>query len=66
MALKVKPALFKNKILITLICAIGIAAISYGMLRDNNLIFFMGLPCVIVGYLLLRKNLKASIGKKDI
>ena len=63
MALKVNSALFKNKILITLICAIGVAAISYGMLWNNNLVFIMGLLCVIVGYLLVRKNLKASIRK---
>jgi len=47
-----------NKTLISLICVIGIVAISYGMLNDNNLIFIVGLVFVIGGYLLIRKRIK--------
>jgi len=40
-----------NKTLISLICVIGIVAVSYGMLNDNNLVFIIGLLFVIGGYL---------------
>ena len=52
-----------NKTLISLICVIGILAISYGMLNDNNLIFIVGLVFVIGGYLLIRRRIKDYIKK---
>jgi len=52
-----------NKTLISLICVIGILAISYGMLNDNNLIFIVGLLFVIGGYLLIRRRIKDYIKK---
>lgn len=44
-----------------LICMIGIVAVAYGMLKDNNLIFIIGLLFVIGGYLLIRRKIKESI-----
>jgi len=53
-----------NKTPISLICVIGILAVSYGMLNDNNLAFIIGLLFVIVGYLLIRRRIKDYIKKK--
>ena len=50
----------KEKVITVLICSFGISAISYGMLRDNNLIFIIGILFIIGGYLLIRSKLKAS------
>jgi hypothetical protein len=51
----------KNKSLIILVCVIGVVGISYGMIRDNDLVFIAGLLFVIAGYLLIRRDLKARI-----
>jgi LPXTG-motif cell wall-anchored protein len=40
---------------------IGIVAVAYGMVKDNNLIFIIGLLFVIGGYLLIRRKTKESI-----
>jgi len=40
---------------------IGIVGVAYGMLKDNNLIFIIGLLFVIGGYLLIRRKIKESI-----
>ena len=61
MALKATSYILKNKALIILICIIGISAVSYGMLKDNRIIFIIGLVFVIWGYVLIRKKIKASI-----
>ena len=55
-----------NRTLISLICVIGILAISYGMLNDNNLIFIVGLVFVIGGYLLIRRRIKEHVRKKSL
>ena len=52
-----------NKTLISLICVIGIVAVSYGMLSHNDLIFIIGLVFVIGAYLLIRKRIKGYAGK---
>jgi LPXTG-motif cell wall-anchored protein len=52
-----------NKTLISLICVIGIVAVSYGMLNGNDLIFIIGLVFVIGGYLLIRKRIKEYVRK---
>ena len=44
-----------------LICMIGIVGVAYGMFKDNNLIFIIGLLFVIGGYLLIRRKIKESI-----
>ena len=39
---------------------IGISAVAYGMLKDNNLIFIIGMLFVIGGYLLIRRKIRDS------
>jgi len=40
---------------------IGIVAVSYGMFKDNTLIFIIGLLLGFGGYLLIRRKMKESI-----
>ena len=51
----------KEKALIVFLFMAGILMVSYGMIKDNNLIFSVGLMFVIGGYLIIRKKMKASI-----
>ena len=53
-----------EKILIILICVFGILAVGYGMATENDPVFVVGILLVIGGYLLIRRKLKASGGKK--
>jgi hypothetical protein len=55
----------KEKSFIILVCVIGILAASYGMIKDNNIIFVIGLLFVVGGYLLIRRKLKKSTQKKS-
>ena len=55
----------KQKVCIILLCVIGLIGVFYGMVRENNLIFIVGIIFVIVGYLMLRKRLKESIRQKS-
>ena len=54
-------SILTNKTPIIFICMIGIVAVSYGMLKDNALIFIIGLLLVFAGYLLIRRKIKESI-----
>jgi hypothetical protein len=36
----------------------GCAGVLYGMLSDDDVVFLAGLPCLILGYLMIRKKLK--------
>jgi LPXTG-motif cell wall-anchored protein len=63
MVQKLISYIFHNKTLIPLISAIGIVAVSYGMLNDNNLIFIIGVVFVIGGYLLIRRRIKEYVRK---
>ncbi len=54
-----------EKVITVLICIFGISAVSYGMLRDNHVIFIIGILFIIGGYLLIRSKLKASIRDKS-
>jgi len=54
----------REKALIVCLCVVGILAISYGMMKENDVIFIIGLLFVVGGYLLIRRKLKESIGKK--
>jgi LPXTG-motif cell wall-anchored protein len=54
----------KEKVITVLMCFFGILAVSYGMLKDNNLIFIIGILFIIGGYLLIRRKLKVSIRDK--
>lgn len=58
---KVIQNILKQKALILIICTIGIVAVSYGMAKDNNVIFVLGIGFIIGGYLLIRKRIKEHI-----
>lgn len=61
MAFRITSYIVNRKYLIAPICMIGIVAVAYGMVNDNSLIFIIGLPFVIGGYLLIRRKIKESI-----
>ena len=61
MVRKLISYILHNKTLISLICMIGVVAVSYGMLKDNTLIFIIGLFFVFAGYLLIRRKIKEPI-----
>ena len=52
---------FKQKALILIICIIGIVAVSYGVSKDDNVIFVIGIVFIIGGYLLIRRRIKEHI-----
>lgn len=54
-----------EKAFIVCLCVIGIAGVAYGMIKENHPVFLLGLAAVIAGYLLIRKNLKASLRKRQ-
>jgi hypothetical protein len=54
----------KEKVLLLLVCVAGLSAVFYGMARDNNLVFVIGLVLVIGAYLVIRKRLRASLREK--
>ncbi|MBW2063858.1 MAG: hypothetical protein JRJ03_02875 [Deltaproteobacteria bacterium] len=41
--------------------AFGVLTVAYGMIRDNDLLFVIGLIIVIAAYLVIRKEMKASL-----
>ena len=55
----------KEKTLIVCLCVFGLLAVSYGMFRENDTVFVIGVLFVIGGYLLIRKKLKESIRKRS-
>ena len=63
MVQKLISYMLHNNTLISLICVIGIVAVSYGRLNDSNLVFVIGLLFVIGGYLLIRRRIKDYIKK---
>jgi hypothetical protein len=54
----------KEKTLIVCLCVFGLLAISYGMFKENDMVFVIGVLFVIGGYLLIRRKLKESIRKR--
>jgi LPXTG-motif cell wall-anchored protein len=52
-----------EKSIFVFLCAIGITCIVYGMGKENNIVFIVGLLFVIAGYLLIRRKLKKSVQK---
>ena len=54
----------KEKIALIVLCSGGIAAIFFGMVKENNGVFVVGIILVIGGYLMIRKRLKESVPKK--
>lgn len=61
MAFKDKAYILGKRTPIILICIIGLLAVAYGMLKNNNLMFIIGLPFVTGGYLLIRRKIKKTI-----
>ena len=49
-----------NKAVMALICALGIAGVIYGMVRENHGVFIVGLALLVAGYLIIRKELKRA------
>ena len=66
MTFRVIVYILTNKTPIILICMIGVVAFSYGMLKDNTLIFIIGLSFVFGGYLLIRKKNQGIHSKQSI
>jgi hypothetical protein len=54
-----------TKILTILLCVIGLSSVCYGMAKDNDILFIVGLLFVIAGYIMIRKRLKAAMQNKD-
>ena len=64
-----KDALMSNKIIgdrliVVFICLAGVLGVSYGMIRQNNVVFLLGLTLVIIGYLIIRRKLKSHVISK--
>ena len=52
-----------EKAMTVFLCATGVLAVGYGMMRPNHVAFVIGLVLVIWGYLRIRKKLKESLRK---
>ena len=57
-ASKVGFYVFEKKSAKIVTCVIGISAVAYGVLKDNDPIFILGIVFVAGGYLLIRRKLK--------
>jgi uncharacterized membrane protein len=62
---KVTGDSLKQKVLMLIICTIGIVAVIYGIVKDDNVVFVIGIVFVIGGYLLIRRRLKEHIRDKS-
>jgi uncharacterized Zn finger protein len=54
----------KEKALVVSICIIGVVAVSYGVAKDADVIFVIGIVFVIGGYLLIRRRIKKHIRER--
>lgn len=61
MAPKFVSYMFQSKTLIILVCMVGILAVSYGMVKDDDVVFIIGIILIIGGYLLIRRRIKTYI-----
>jgi LPXTG-motif cell wall-anchored protein len=52
-----------EKSIIVFLCAIGISCMIYGMGKENNTVFMVGLLLVIAGYILIRRKLRECVQK---
>ena len=52
-----------EKSIIVLLCVIGVTCVVYGMGKENNTVFIVGLIFVIAAYLSIRRKLKGSMRK---
>ena len=55
----------KGKTLIIIVFVVGILTTLYGMMKDNNEVFMIGLVFIIVGYALVRTKLRRYFGDKS-
>jgi uncharacterized membrane protein len=55
----------KEKILSLVLCVMGILAVAYGMSKENDPIFIIGLLFIIGGYLLIRRRLSGRSKSKQ-
>ncbi len=55
----------REKAFIVCLCVFGVLAVSYGMIKENNAAFILGLLFVIGGYLLIRRKLKEYIERRS-
>jgi len=55
----------REKVVVVTVCLIGIAAVFYGIINENNLVFIVGIIFIIGGYLWIRKKMKESVSKKE-
>jgi len=53
------------KSLIIFLCSVGLASVSYGMLKENDFVFILGILFVIIGYIMIRKRISRSIREKE-
>lgn len=54
----------KEKALIFSVCLLGLVAVFLGMTRKDNVVFIVGILLLIVGYIMIRRKLKASLKEK--
>jgi lipoprotein signal peptidase len=54
----------KEKFLIVIASMLGVSGVAFGMIEDNNTIFFFGIFMVIASYLAIRRKLKAALREK--
>lgn len=53
-----------EKILIVVVCLLGIVGVCYGLYKKDHMVFVAGLVFVIAGYLMFRKKLKSHLREK--
>jgi len=53
-----------EKSIIVFLCATGISCVVYGMGKESNTVFIVGLLLVIAGYIMIRRKLKESVQKE--
>lgn len=49
-----------EKTIAVIICILGVSSVAYGMSRDNNVVFVVGLLFIAGGYLMIRRKLKGD------
>jgi hypothetical protein len=54
-----------GKALVIIVFGVGILTTLYGMMKENNDVFLIGLVFIIVGYALVRPKLKRYFGDKS-
>jgi len=55
---------FKEKLLTSTLCIVGISGVVYGIIEKNNPVFIIGILFVIAGYIMIRRKLRESVQKK--